>query len=83
MIKSLIVAIYTIVVIGIFEWKDLIDWRIGAILASGQVVGGWVTANFASKYEKINVWAYWLLIIVVIAAIWKLFKIHEYIFNIF
>lgn len=80
-IKSFIVAAYTVIVIAIFQWKGLIDWKIGAIIASGQVVGGWVTANFASKYEKINVWAYWLLVIVVLVAIGKLFNVQDLIWS--
>ena len=74
-IKSMIVAIYTIFVLAIFQWKGLIDWKIGGIIAIGQMAGGWVTANFASKYEKANVWAHRLLIVVVILAIIRLFDI--------
>ncbi len=77
-IKSFIVAIYTAVVIAIFQYKGLIDWRIGAILAIGQTAGGWFTANFASKYEKANLWAYRLLVFVMILAVIKLFNLHEY-----
>jgi len=56
-IKSLIVAIYSVLVIAIFQWKGLIDWKIGAIIAIGQMSGGWLTATFASRYTKANVWA--------------------------
>lgn len=77
-IKSLIVAIYTIVVIAIFQYKGLIDWKIGAVLAIGQTAGGWFTANFASKYEKANLWAYRLLVVVMVLAVIKLFNLHTY-----
>lgn len=72
-IKSMIVMIYTLFVIAIFQWKGLIDWKLGGIIAVGQMAGGWITANFASKYEKANVWAHRLLIIVVIVAILRMF----------
>ena len=72
-IKSLIVAIYTIAVIAIFQWQGLIDWKIGGIIAIGQMTGGWLTANFASKNPKANVWAHRVLVVMVIVAILRLF----------
>ncbi|MFT4761982.1 MAG: putative membrane protein YfcA [Paraglaciecola sp.] len=74
-IKSMIVAIYTIVVIAIFQWKGLIDWEIGGIIAIGQMTGGWLTANFASKNEQANVWAHRLLVIMVVVAVLRLFGV--------
>ncbi len=74
-VKSFMVAIYTIIVIAIFQWKGLIDWKIGGIMAIGQTFGGWATATFASRYPKADVWAYRLLVVVVIFAILKLFGI--------
>lgn len=80
-IKSFIVAVYTIFVLAIFQYKGLIDWRIGAILAIGQTAGGWFTAQFASKYEKANLWAYRLLVVVMVLAVVKLFDLHTYFIN--
>ncbi len=77
-IKSFVVFIYTILVIAIFQWKGLIDWRIGGIMAIGQTAGGWYTAEFASKYKSADLWAYRLLVIVVVFAILKLFNITSY-----
>lgn len=74
-IKSMIVAIYTIVVIAVFQWKGLIDWQIGGIIAIGQMAGGWLTANFASKYEQANVWAHRLLVVMVVVAVLRLFGV--------
>lgn len=82
-IKSLIVATYSILVIAIFQWKGFIDWEIGAIIALGQMAGGWLTATFASRYAKANIWAYRLLIAVMVLAILKLFKLHLLILNVF
>ncbi|MCP3929471.1 MAG: sulfite exporter TauE/SafE family protein [Bacteroidetes bacterium] len=75
-VKSFVVAIYTIGVIVIFQWKGLIDWKIGSILAIGQTVGGYFTAHYASRYKNINLWAHRLLVIVVILAILKIFNVH-------
>jgi len=72
-IKSMIVMIYTIFVIAIFQWKGLINWQMGGIIAIGQMTGGWLTANYASKYKEANIWAHRLLIVVVIAAIIRMF----------
>ena len=74
-LKSFVVAIYTLVVIAIFQWKGLIDWKIGGIMAIGQTFGGWATATYASRYPKADIWAYRLLVGVVIFAILKLFGV--------
>ncbi len=75
-VKSFIVALYTLVVILVFQWQGLIDWKIGGLMAIGQMMGGWVTAHFASKSKQANVWAHRLLVIIVIAAILKLFDVY-------
>ena len=79
-IKSFIVGAYTIVVIAIFQWKGLIDWKVGGVLAIGQTVGGYYTAHYASIYPQANVWAHRLLIVVVLLAIVKLFNLHTFLF---
>ena len=77
-VKGFVVGLYTILVVAIFQWKGLIDWRIGLILASGQAVGGWLAARFASRYPQADVWAYRLLVLVVLVAIVKLFDLHHF-----
>jgi len=72
-VKSFVVAAYTIVVIAIFQYKGMIDWQIGLLLAIGQTAGGWITATYASRYKGADVWAYRLLVVVVVFAIVKLF----------
>lgn len=74
-IKSLIVAIYTIVVIAIFQWQGLIDWKIGSVIAVGQTVGGYLTANFAAKNVKANIWAHRVLVVMVVVAVLRLFEV--------
>ncbi|MEM1319096.1 MAG: sulfite exporter TauE/SafE family protein [Bacteroidota bacterium] len=78
-VKSFIIAIYTFIVILIFQSKGLINWQLGLLMAVGQTTGGWLTASYASRYPKADVWAYRLLVVVVIFAIVRLFGIVEWI----
>ncbi len=79
-IKVFVVGVYTVFVIVIFQWNGLIDWRIGLILAVGQTIGAWMAASFASNYPKADLWAYILLVVVVVLAIVKMFDLHLLIF---
>ncbi|MEL6922883.1 MAG: sulfite exporter TauE/SafE family protein [Bacteroidota bacterium] len=82
-VKSFVVALYTIFVVAIFQWKGLIDWKYGLILASGQMIGGWATAHYASRYPQADLWAYRLLVVVIIAAIIKVFNLHLWVWQFF
>jgi uncharacterized membrane protein YfcA len=72
-VKSLMVAIYTVLVILVFQGKGLIDWKIGGLMAIGQTIGGWSTAHFAANSPKASLWAHRLLVAIVIVAVIKLF----------
>lgn len=72
-IKVWLVAVYTLVGIAIFHWQGLIDWKAGGLLALGQAVGGYLSAKFATSHPKANLWAYRLLVLIVILAIFRLF----------
>ena len=74
-LKVFAVAFYTIFVIAIFQYKGLIDWKAGSLLAIGQMIGGYFTAIFASKYVSADVWAYRLLIVIIIIVILRLFGV--------
>lgn len=82
-VKVFVVAIYTILVLAIFQWNGLIDWKIGAIMAIGQTTGGYLAAQYASKHKGADVWVYRVLVFVVIMAIIKLFDLHLQIFSLF
>lgn len=75
-VKIVVVGAYTILALTIFQWRGLIDWKIGLIMAIGQTFGGYFTAHYASKYEQANLWAHRVLVAVVILAIIKLFDLH-------
>ncbi len=72
-LKSFVVALYTMIVLAIFAYQGLIRWDVGAIMAIGQTIGGWYTAKFASKHPKANIVAYWVLVVIVILALLRLF----------
>ncbi|MEM6318367.1 MAG: sulfite exporter TauE/SafE family protein [Bacteroidota bacterium] len=74
-VKISVVTIYTILAVAIFQYRGMIDWYLGGLLAVGQTAGGWLTATYASKYESAGIWAYRLLVVVVIGAILKLFHV--------
>lgn len=80
-LKSFVVAIYTLIVLLIFQYQGLVRWDIGLILAIGQTFGGWYTAKFASRHPKANTIAYWLLIIIVITVLAHMFGIFELFFR--
>jgi len=73
-VKVLVVVSYTIIAVAIFAWRDLIDWRFGFLMAAGQMLGGYLTARFAAVHPKAGLFAYRLLIVVIIGAILKAFS---------
>lgn len=75
-LKSFVIAVFTIPVLIIFHYKGLIDWRYGMFMAIGQTLGGYLMAHYASRFPNANIWAYRLLILMVIVAIVKLFDLH-------
>ena len=72
-LKSFVVALYTIIVLAIFQWRGLVQWEVGLVLALGQTFGGWYTAKFASKHPKANIIAYWVLMVIVVVVLGRLF----------
>lgn len=80
-VKSLMVALYTILAILIFQGKGLIDWKIGSLMAAGQMIGGWATAHYGANDPRVNIWAHRLLVIIVIGAVIKLFGWHAFLFR--
>ena len=74
-VKIVVVGLYTLLAIFIFQAKGLIDWKIALIFAVGQTIGGYLTAHYASRYPQANKWAYRVLVVVVILAIVRLFDL--------
>jgi len=72
-IKGFVIGLYTFLLILLFHYQGMIDWKLGGIMAIGQTLGGFLTAKFASKYKKADQIAYYVLIVVMLIAIAKLF----------
>jgi hypothetical protein len=78
-IKVTIVGIYTIIVILIFQWQGLIDWKVGALIAIGQTIGGYVTAVYASKSANAARWAHRILVAAILLSVVKMYNLHEWV----
>lgn len=74
-IKIFLVTGYTLVVLLIFQWNGFVDWRIGLIFAIGQSLGAWAATKFAVEHPNASIWAYRLLVLIVVISILSLFDI--------
>ncbi len=72
-IKLFSVLVYTPIVFAILIFHDLVNWHYGLLLAAGQIIGGWITARYISRWKHANHLAYILLLIMVSAALIKIF----------
>lgn len=72
-LKNFVIGFYTLLLIALFHYQGMIDWKLGGIMAVGQSAGGYLTARFASRHKNADKIAYYLLIIILIAALIKLF----------
>lgn len=77
-IKIATVAIYTVVIVAIFHFNGMIVWKAGLMLAAGQAIGGYLAAKNMSRLEGANVWAYRLIVLIVVAVIIKNFELWKY-----
>ena len=76
-LKIAVVGIATVLAVAGFAWRGLIDWEFGALMAVGQTTGAWVTARFASRHPQAGLWAYRVLIFVVIWAVLQVFGVFD------
>lgn len=77
-IKLILVFALIVPVTVIFLMAGQINWPLGITLAIGQSIGAWFAARFALQHPRANVWVHRLLILMVLAAIVKLFKLYTY-----
>jgi len=82
-IKVTIVGIYTVIVILIFQSRGLIDWKIGALIAIGQTIGGYLTAVYASKNANAARWAHRILVLAVVLSVVKMYNLHQWVISLF
>ena len=81
--KLIVVASYTSVVLFIFWYNGLVNWEAGIFLAIGQATGGWLTAQYSSKYKNANLWAYRLLILIIAIVVLNQFNFFTWISGLF
>ena len=62
-------------------YNGQVDWKLGALLASGQMLGGWMAASFAMDHPKANIWVRRLLVLMIIASAFELFGLRVILFN--
>ncbi|MDW8205954.1 MAG: sulfite exporter TauE/SafE family protein [Cytophagales bacterium] len=62
----------------IFIYHNQVEWIYGSIMAIGQSIGAAAAARFALKNRHAAIWTYRLLVAVVIASIWQLFDLGQY-----
>ncbi len=82
-LKSFIVLAYSIIALTIFWWNGLVDIKAGIAITLGQMLGAWISARFASRYKNANIWAYRILLIIVIFVIMYYFNIFYLLSNLF
>jgi len=76
-IKVFIIALYSLMLIFVFNYRGLVDWKTGLTFAVGQGLGGYLAAHYASVYPKADVWVYRILILVVLVVLFKTFGIYS------
>lgn len=74
-LKTFVIMIYTVLVLAIFAFKGLVEWRTGIIMAAGQALGGYLTALYGPTWPNVNEWAYRLLVAIVIFAVLNAFNV--------
>lgn len=77
-IKVAIIAMYTLVILLIFHFKGLVDWKIGLLFAVGQGAGGYLAAHLASVYKKADVWVYRFLVLIIFIILLRSFDVLSY-----
>lgn len=79
-LKLVVVMTFTIMALAIFQYKGLVNWKVGALLAAGQATGGYLTAHYASNWKNANVVAYRVLMVVITVVMLKTFGVFNYFF---
>ena len=72
-LKVLIVLLFSILVLAIFIYNDMVQWIPGLSIGIGQGTGGWIAGRYISKSEKANKIAYYILIIAMMLVLVKMF----------
>ncbi|MCP3973515.1 MAG: sulfite exporter TauE/SafE family protein [bacterium] len=69
--KVVLVGAYTPVALLLFARAAQVDWTVGAVLATGQMIGAWTAARLA--IAKGASWIRWVLVAAAVVAAFRLF----------
>lgn len=72
-VKAIVALVYTTSALTIFIWQDVVDWKVGLIVAIGSAMGGWLGSRFSIK--KGDVWIKRVLLVSVLAMAVKLWLV--------
>ena len=75
-LKNLIVLCFSIPALAIFLMNDQVNWELGLLLGSGQMLGAWFAARFAMENTSLTVWVRRLLILMILISVVELFNIR-------
>lgn len=71
-IKLLLVLVFSVPALILFQINGQVHWPLGCLMAVGQGAGAWLAAHFAAKSENAPIWIRRLLIAVILGSILKL-----------
>ncbi len=78
-VKGFIILLYTVFALSIFIYNDAVDYKIGLILAGGNMAGAFIASRFAVDWGPKFV-RYVLLVVLFLASL-KLFGVFDYLFS--
>ena len=74
-LKNSINFFLTIPAFIVFAITGQVKWEIGVVMASGQMIGAWLAARYASENQKANLWIRRLLIAMTLFSALKLLNV--------
>lgn len=77
-LKLVVVGSYTVLVLLIFQFNGLVDWKMGGIIAIGQASGGWITANYHARFKWMEKVAYYMLVVIILGALIYFYDLVEW-----
>ncbi len=69
--KLVVILLYTAMSVIIFHYHGLIQWKIGLVLGIGQALGSYFTVKFVAQKEKANLYAYRVMVVIIILVLMK------------
>ena len=76
-IKLVLALIFTIPAFFVFLASGKMNWPMGMALGLGQMLGAWIGTRFLLPHPKASVWIRYLLIIILVYAIFRIFGLDR------